>query len=385
MSGVDPSLRRAVDAIVVGERHRRDMGDLAALARSIEEVGLLHPIVIRPDGALIAGARRLAAAHMLGLTEVPVTVVDLGAVVKGEHAENSFRKDFTLSEAVAVKRALEPIERAAAQERMRAGRPMENFSKGRALDAVATATGLHRTTLGKAEAVVDAAEAEPERFGKLLEDMDRCGRANGPYRRLQNIKAAEAIRNEPPPLPRRGPYRVIAADPPWPFELRDEDPSRRAIYPYPTMTLAKIKTLRVADIAHEDSVLWLWTTNFHMREAFDVLEAWGFEHKTILTWVKDRFGYGEWLRCQTEHVLLATRGRPIVQLGSESTVLFAPVRAHSEKPDAFYDLVERLCPAPRYCELFSRRARPNWDGHSAEAPAAESDAESPPRLKRAAG
>ena len=210
---------RCISEITVGVRHRRDLGDVAGLAASIAEIGLLHPIVIRPDGVLIAGARRLAAAHMLGLTEVPVTVVDLAAVVKGEHAENSFRKDFTLSEAVAIKRALEPLERAAAQERMRAGRPLENFSKGRALDAVATAIGLHRTTLAEAEAVVAAAEAEPERFGKLLTDMDRVGRANGPFKRLKVARQAEAIRKEPPPLPGNGLYRVAVADPPWPFDL----------------------------------------------------------------------------------------------------------------------------------------------------------------------
>ena len=97
-----------------------------------------------------------------------------------------------------------------------------------------------------------------------------------------------------------------------------------------------------------------------MRESFDVLDAWGFERRTILTWVKDRIGYGEWLRNRTEHCIMAVRGKPVVQLTNESTVLFAPVGRHSEKPDEFYALVERLCPAPRYAELFSRRARPNW-------------------------
>ena len=46
--------------------------------------------------------------------------------------------------------------------------------------------------------------------------------------------------------------------------------------------------------------------------------------------------------------------------------LVAPMRTHSEKPDEFYALVERVCPAPRHCELFSRRGRPNWDGHGDE-------------------
>jgi N6-adenosine-specific RNA methylase IME4 len=116
-------------------------------------------------------------------------------------------------------------------------------------------------------------------------------------------------------------------------------------------------------------VLWLWTTNSHMREAFDVLEAWGFSHKTILTWVKDRLGAGNWLRGQTEHCLMAVRGKPAVELTNQTTILQGPVRAHSQKPDEFYTLVEKLCPAPRYAYLFSRSHRERWDCHGDELPA----------------
>jgi ParB family chromosome partitioning protein len=63
-----------IGRIRVGERHRKDLGDIAPLAASIAEVGLLHPIVIRPDGTLIAGERRLRAAELLGWTEIPVTI-----------------------------------------------------------------------------------------------------------------------------------------------------------------------------------------------------------------------------------------------------------------------------------------------------------------------
>jgi N6-adenosine-specific RNA methylase IME4 len=82
-----------------------------------------------------------------------------------------------------------------------------------------------------------------------------------------------------------------------------------------------------------------------------------------LTWVKDKMGMGEWLRGQSEHCLLAARGRPTVQLTNQTTVLHAPAGAHSAKPDAFYTMIETLCPAPRYAELFQRKARPNWEGH----------------------
>src|SRR5215831_21108254 len=131
---------------------------------------------------------------------------------------------------------------------------------------------MARRTLEKAEAIVDAAEAEPEKYGRFLEDMDRTGRANGVYRRLKIAQQAEAIRAELPPLPGNGPYRVIVADPPWPYEKRDEDPSHRAANPYLGASIADIRQQPVASIAAPDCILWLWTTNAYMREAFEVLD-----------------------------------------------------------------------------------------------------------------
>lgn len=93
-----------IDAIRADPRHRK--GDLDGLAASMAELGLLQPVVVRPDGTLIAGERRRRDAGLLGWEMIPVTVVDLDAVVRGEFAENTHRKDFSLSEAVAIKRAL---------------------------------------------------------------------------------------------------------------------------------------------------------------------------------------------------------------------------------------------------------------------------------------
>ena len=99
----DKAATRRISAITIGVRHRRDLGDIEGLVASIV-----------PGNVLIAGERRLAACAFVRWREVPVTVVDLDKVVKGEFTENSERKDLTLSEAVAIKRAIEPIERAEA-------------------------------------------------------------------------------------------------------------------------------------------------------------------------------------------------------------------------------------------------------------------------------
>jgi N6-adenosine-specific RNA methylase IME4 len=297
-------------------------------------------------------------------------VIDLEQVAAGEYAENAFRKDFTPSEMVDLLRALEPVERERARGRQLAGvAPSGNFPKGpgRALDKIARVVGRDRKTITKAAAVVDAAEAEPEKFGRLKEDMDRTGRVDGPYRRLKVVRQAAAIRAEPPPLPGNGPYRVIVADAPWLYEIRKDDPSHRAAHPFPQMSIEQICAVPVGSIAAPDCILWLWTTNHHMRQAYAVLDAWGFTEKTIVTWGKDKMGYGDWLRGQTEHCIMAVRGRPIVELTNQTTLLHGKVRENSRKPAEFYDFVEKLCPAPRYAELFSRyRHNDKWDCHGDE-------------------
>jgi N6-adenosine-specific RNA methylase IME4 len=241
---------------------------------------------------------------------------------------------------------------------------------------VARATGIVGQLYGEShkqverrQAVVAAGESEPEKFGKLVADMDRTGRVNGVYRRLKIAKQAERIRAEPPPLPGNGPYRVAVIDFPWPYEVRSEDPSVRGVRPYPTMALANIFAFPVASIMHADSILWVWTTNLFMRHVYTALDAFGFEERTNLTWDKGRFGNGDWLRGQTEHCVMAVRGKPVVTLTSQSTLLRAPWRGHSIKPVEFYSLVESLCPAPRYADLFSRyRHNDKWDCHGDEAP-----------------
>jgi N6-adenosine-specific RNA methylase IME4 len=354
-----PALTRPVNSIIVGERHRRDLGDLKSLAESIEEVGLLHPVVVTPDGTLIAGQRRLAALERLGHEDVPVTVIDLDEVILGEQHENLVRKDLLPSEIVALKRAIEPLERRAARQRQGSRTDLchpatvaeGQESIGEARDKIAKYLGVGRTTIERAEAVVEAAEEEPEEYGHLVEQMDRSGKVANAYRRLVVSRQAKELNARPPELP-QGPFHVIVADPPWRYDSGSS-------LPYPTMPLEEIKSLPISELAEDDAVLWLWTTNAHLRFAFDVVDAWGFEYKTVLTWAKDRMGTGEWLRGQSEHCLLATRGKPVFMHGNRSTLLTAVRREHSRKPEEFYSLVEATCPGSKL-ELFCRQRRTGW-------------------------
>jgi N6-adenosine-specific RNA methylase IME4 len=204
--------------------------------------------------------------------------------------------------------------------------------------------------------------------------MDRTGRVNGVFKRLKVAQQAERIRGEPPPMPTRGPYRVGVVDIAWASEPEgDADrAARRGYWPYPTLNIAQASAVPIDTLMHDDAIIWMWVTNFILVRGLylPVLRAWKFEPKTILTWVKtSNFGNGDWLRGQSEHCVMAARGRAIVTLTNESTVLFAPTTRHSAKPKEFYDLVERLCPAPRYVDVFSRyRHNDKWDCYGDEAP-----------------
>ena len=69
---------------------------------------------------------------------------------------------------------------------------------------------------------------------------------------------------------------------------------------------------------------------------------------------------GRWLRSQSEFCLMATRGHPRVDLTNQTTVIHAPMRQHSRKPDELYDMVKSLC-IGRRLDFFSRERREGWE------------------------
>jgi N6-adenosine-specific RNA methylase IME4 len=184
-------------------------------------------------------------------------------------------------------------------------------------------------------------------------------------------------------------YRTIVADPPWRYSNARGTQTRsargrRAVTAednYPTMTNEEIAALPVREWADDAAHLYLWVTNPRLYggrgrkgdgaaiEPIDIMEAWGFEYVTCLTWVKlGAPGLGFYFRGMTEHVLFGVRGGLTIPTDArESNVITAPRGRHSEKPDRFYELVERVSPGP-YLEMFARRRRYGWDVWGNEAP-----------------
>lgn len=146
-------------------------------------------------------------------------------------------------------------------------------------------------------------------------------------------------------------YKMIYADPPWRYDRCGGSGAGRH---YDTMTVKEICELPVANIVSDIAMLFLWTTNSFLREAFEVVDAWGFEYKTCITWKKNKWGLGYWAWGQTEHCFLCVKGKPdVIKPPLLSTIYEHNATPHSKKPDAFRAIIEKFPLEPRI-ELFAR-------------------------------
>lgn len=193
-----------------------------------------------------------------------------------------------------------------------------------------------------------------------------------------------------PPL--AGRYRTIMADPPW--QERGGGKIRRgANRHYTLMPVREIAALPVGSWAAPEAHLYLWVTNAFLDRGFEVLRAWGFRYVTKIDWFKSKadnddiegdlasdvadadlqFGIGQYFRGCTESCLFAVRGTlpyrtlPTGKRAQGRTGFHAPRDRHSEKPEKFRAVVERVSHGP-YLEMFARRSAPGWDAWGLEAP-----------------
>ncbi len=164
-------------------------------------------------------------------------------------------------------------------------------------------------------------------------------------------------------------YQILYADPPWPESGGGAKYKRGADRHYKLMRVEDIAALPVAEeLADENAHLYLWTTNNFLPAALDVMKAWGFRYVTMITWVKDRMGLGQYFRGLTEHCLFGVRGNLpyLIKDGKRAqgkTAFYAPKREHSRKPDEMRTMIEHVsgtADRPKI-ELFARERVPGWD------------------------
>lgn len=165
-------------------------------------------------------------------------------------------------------------------------------------------------------------------------------------------------------------YHVIAIDPPWSYKEKggfsSEDynsESNRGAVDYPVMNVEQIKNIELP--AADDCVLFLWTTHAFLRDSFEIMENWNFDYKATLVWDKVKMGIGRTIRMQVEFCLIGIKGNPIINGSAERDIITEARREHSRKPEAFYEMVERMCIGNKL-DYFSRNNRNNWEHYGAE-------------------
>jgi N6-adenosine-specific RNA methylase IME4 len=162
----------------------------------------------------------------------------------------------------------------------------------------------------------------------------------------------------------KGLFDVISVDPPWPYEGESKNVTsfdavgRRVANPYPEMNIADIKKIEMPLM--DDAVVLLWTTHKFLPDAFEILKEWNLEYKATLVWNKEKLGMGAWFRMQCEFCLVAIKGKPYWNNTTFRDILNEPRREHSRKPDAFFDMIEKIT-LGRRLEYFSREKRNGWE------------------------
>ena len=194
-------LDRAVNAIVVGERHRRDAGDLTPLMESMKRVGLLQPVTITPDGYLICGYRRIEAAKRLGWSTLRVWVrsgISDGLTrLLAERDENVTHKPLSMMEATELYKEMKALLQEDADRRKKAslfGADDDSAGQDGALDSSAPQGKPGRVDRQAAELVTG--RAAQTRLEQILE-IERIAANRELPKDLRQVAEAEleAIRN----------------------------------------------------------------------------------------------------------------------------------------------------------------------------------------------
>ncbi len=204
----------------------------------------------------------------------------------------------------------------------------------------------------------------------FLETAEREGLTRDELReRVRDFRAGNALKLVAPPedgcevtdllrLIDNG-YRfgTIYADPPWKY---DNQATRASTdNHYVTMSVEDIAALPIGKLAADNAHLHLWTTNAFLFKCPAIMEAWGFEYKSMFVWCKPQMGLGNYWRVATEIMLLGVRGS--ASFRDNGLINWAAIDRgeHSAKPEQIRHLIERASPGP-YLELFGRDAVSGW-------------------------
>uniref|UniRef100_A0A6M3L2E2 Putative methyltransferase n=1 Tax=viral metagenome TaxID=1070528 RepID=A0A6M3L2E2_9ZZZZ len=209
----------------------------------------------------------------------------------------------------------------------------------------------------------EVASFEPEEQTLWL---DKAETEHLPVRELRK-QIKESRKPEIAPLP-SDKYRVVYADSPWSYGDKLIEGYGTAEHHYQTMSIEELCSMNIIDIVEDDAVLFLWVTSPLLSECWEVIEAWGFKYKSSFVWDKVKHNYGHYNSVRHELLLICTRGSclPETKELHDSVVILERSQKHSEKPEYFRELIDKMYPSGKRIELFARVKSDGWDGYGNE-------------------
>lgn len=224
--------------------------------------------------------------------------------------------------------------------------------------------GVSLETLGKVQRV---RRKDPEEFKHVLAGTKSAGRA------LRDIRRRERKEQIAKAKPVKGRYRVFYADPPWKYgDSREgiEDKYSGAERHYQTKSVVELCEefgKQVKGACEDDAVLFLWATSPLLEDAFEVINAWGFNYKASIVWDKDEHNFGHYVSVRHELLLIATKGSCLPDVNKlHPSVVRIKREKHSKKPAKFRKLIDAMYPHGNRAELFARTKAEGWDSFGAE-------------------
>ena len=182
-----------------------------------------------------------------------------------------------------------------------------------------------------------------------------------------------------PKLPNKK-FDIIYADPPWDYngklqfdksskDAESIDLSKKifissATFKYPTLKTSELMKLPVQEIANDDCLLFMWTSNPHLAQAIKLADAWGFEYKTVaFVWDKMNHNPGQYTLSNCELCLVFKRGKIPTPRGARNIqqLVRRSRNGHSEKPLEVMKAIEKMFPSQERIELFARKKMDGWD------------------------
>ena len=381
-------MKLGIAEIKVLQRKRKlDDSKIASLADSFAALGQLQPITVaKYDGMykLVAGLHRLEAAKRIGWQTIEASIFE-GDDIAAELAEideNLMRNDLTVLEqgehllrrkeligrnvgrypvfngdTVSPLKTTEEIAEAiglterSSQRRMQAAREITEDVKD-----IIRETEIANSTTQLLELARLAPDEQVEVASKVTDGATSISEALKEIAKEKREQMHEEKRNRPLPV---GKYAVIYADPPWKYENSGLETS--ADNKYPTMPIEDICALKVAELAEETTVLFLWATNPLLPEALKVVNSWGFKYKTNLVWVKGSSAGLGWFEKSAHEILIIAVRKKTPHPESRPVSYFEETRTtHSKKPVKAYEIIESMYPGNKI-ELFARNSRSGWD------------------------